>query len=379
MQKKKIAYIWLFALIFFSSIHFVHVTSNISHVKLKLNKAFNSYSINLDRQSFQLSSLENETEMTQMINTSLQSYCKSHLNQQNTNCFASTESLDLSEINFLKIPVNLVNKWFGNELRQLNMSHNLIGNLSLEFTSTRLESIDLSFNQISCIEADSFRSFKSLKYLNLQSNQISSINSFAFSDDTRYLIELNLSNNLLTDNSIEFLLFASLTNLKYLNMNSNRLTIISHHLLSNLYSLEYLSLKENNLATFELFKLNKNNLFLKYLDLSSNRNLKFEVENSDNSKYSNSELSDPAYSQQVIFDEENNFQLESLNLAETDLSSVDSILDALFDKYKLLKHLNMSHTKLKSIWSLKWPTTIETIDVSFNSIKDEQFDCRQLM
>ena len=329
MEKKKIS-IWLFALIFFSSIHFVHLARNISHVKLKLNKAFNSYSINLDRQSFQLGSSENETEI---MNTSLQSYCDSHLKQPD--CYSSTQSLDFSEINFLKIPVNLINKWFGSELRQLNVSHNLIGNLSLEFTSPHLESIDLSFNQIGCIEADSFRSLKSLKFLYLQNNQISSINSFAFSDVTRYLIELNLNNNLLTDNSIEFLLFASLTNLKYLHMNSNRLTTISHHLLSNLYSLEYLSLKENNLITFELFKLNKNNLLLKYLDLSLNRNLKFETENFE-SKYLNNELNDAAYSHQVTSDEANSFQLEILNLAETDLSTADSILDAIFDKYKTL-------------------------------------------
>ena len=166
MERKKLS-IWLFAFVLFNSIQFI-LTNNISHVKLKLNKAFNNYSISLDReQSFQLSqmaALLNDTnEMIEMITASLNNYCVSHLSPPQ--CYSSTEMLDMSDINFRQIPVSLVNKWFGVELRELNMSSNSIGNLSLEFTSPRLEHVDLSFNQIGCIEAGSFRSLKSLKYL----------------------------------------------------------------------------------------------------------------------------------------------------------------------------------------------------------------------
>ena len=77
-------------------------------------------------------------------------------------------------------------------------------------------------------------------------------------------------------------------------------------------------------------------------------------------------------------DLKNNFQVETLNLAGVDLNEASNqFLDVLFDKFKQIKHLNISYTNIKIVWSLKWPRTIETIDLSFNSIKDDQFDCRQ--
>ena len=249
------------------------------------------------------------------------------------------------------------------------MSFNSIGNLTFDFECSQLERFDLSSNRLSAIESDTFHNLKILKYLNLANNQIESINPFAFSDDTRYLVELNLSNNLINDNSIEFLLFASLTNLKYLLMDNNKITMLSHHLLFNLYKLEYLSLRANNLIAFELFKLNKNSL--KTIDLSFNENLKFDL---------NKPSDDLAYTDQIAQEVTTDNQLEVINLNGVDLSSkTEQFLDLLFDKYKLLKHLNLSNSKIKTLWSLKWPNTIETIDLSFNYIKDDQFDCRQFM
>ena len=227
--------------------------------------------------------------------------------------------------------------------------------------------LDLSFNELKVLEEETFKHLITLKYLNLAYNQIDFINLFAFSSYTHNLIELDLSNNLILDNSMEFLLFSSLTNLKYLNMDDNQLTSLSNHLFYNLYSLEHLSLKKNKLKSFDIFSLNKNNEFLKIIDLSFNKNLKFDKLNQIEDT---SNLSKQKYA--------NNVQI--LNLAGIDLAylNMEKFLNSLFDQYKNLRVLNMSLTRIKSVMSNKWPSKIEIIDLSFNLIKDTQFDCSQL-
>jgi Leucine-rich repeat (LRR) protein len=262
MERKK-----KFSLIFMllSANCLIHIIESTTNVKLKSNEKNNNYFLLIDNES--IIHLKN----LNTISISLNEYCKSK-----QDCFQNVHDLDFSSNNLKQIPNDLINKWFNYaSLNTFNIAHNLIENLTLNLPPTNsLESIDLSFNRLSSIEADTFRNLNSIKYLNLASNKLSSINSFAF-EKTRYLIDLNLNNNLITENSMEFLLFASLTNLKYLRMDNNRLASLSHHLLFNLYSLEYLSLKENNLLSFEILKLSKNNLLLKVCELSSlNLNIK---------------------------------------------------------------------------------------------------------
>ncbi|CAF0749119.1 unnamed protein product [Brachionus calyciflorus] len=257
-------------------------------------------------------------------------------------------------------------------LTEINLSNNLITSLnpledfSVILCRNKIERLDLSLNKINQIDDENFRYMVNLKYLNLSHNQINQVSLFAFSVDSHKIIELDLSNNLITDSSLEFLLFSSLTSLKHLNMDYNRLTSISNHFLYSLYNLESLSLKFNNLKSFDLFYLvNKNNEFLRSIDLSFNFNLKFQInlndKNPDQSKY-----------------HENN--IESLNLAGIDLSylNLNKFLDNLFDNYVNLKNLNLSSTRIKSVlWSTKWPSTIKVIDLSNNLLKDSQFDCSQ--
>lgn len=296
---------------------------------------------------------------------------------QREKSYSKINQLDLQHSQIVKFPIFMLNSLFTN-LKLLNLSNNSIQSLSSsrDFSSilsrSSIESLDLSNNQISQIDDETFVHLKELRYLNLNKNQIKHISLFAFTADSHKLVELDLSHNMITDSSLEFLLFSSLVNLKRLNMNYNRLTSLSSHFLYNLYSLEYLSLKFNNLKTFDIFYLaNKNNEFLKQIDLSFNLNLKFIQQ-----KYSDQsdEFKDSS-STNVI---PNN--VEILDLAGIDLShlNMNKFLDSLFENYKNLESLNLSSTRLKSsLWSSKWPLSIETIDLSENMLKDSQFDCLQ--
>ena len=204
-------------------------------------------------------------------------YCGAYLREK---CFSDVETLDFTDIKLKEFPSDLMRQMFGN-VKHLNVSRNLIGGLAphTDFASMlardTLHTLDLSSNQLATIDEETFKHLKNLKHLNLANNKIKFINLFAFTADTHNLVELDLSRNLIVDTSMEFLLFSSLSKLKYLNLNQNRLTTLSNHLLYNLYSLEYLSLNRNNLKTFDLFSLSsKTNEFLKIVDLSFNSNLK---------------------------------------------------------------------------------------------------------
>jgi hypothetical protein len=312
------------------------------------------------------------------LNTFVKNVAENCREYHKENCFADVENLDLSENRLTEFPMNLTKLIFKN-IKCLNVSNNAIKTLlpHKDFTSmlarNTLHTLDLSFNQISTIDEEAFKHLKSLKYLNLANNRIKFINLFAFSADTHHLVELDLSRNLIVDTSMEFLLFSSLTKLIYLNLNQNRLTTLSNHLLYNLYDLQYLSLSRNNLKTFDLFSLNtKNNEYLKELDLSFNFNLKLDYDQTKNVQQNeeNNEEDDDDDAFLV-----NNIKV--LNIAGVDLtySNVNIFLNNLFEQFTHLEILNLSSTKVKSLWSPRWPRSIEIIDASNNYI--EQLDCIQ--
>ena len=119
-----------------------------------------------------------------------------------------------------------------------------------------MTSLDLTSNHLTKIEFNTFKGLRSLRHLKLANNRLDSIDSFTFSEDllnSRELTELDLSHNYLSDNSMEFLIFANLPKLKNLKLDSNQLKIFSSQLVLNLYSLEKLGLSENNLKVINLF------------------------------------------------------------------------------------------------------------------------------
>lgn len=292
-----------------------------------------------------------------------------HFLQSDPNLTSNITRLSFSMNNLGHFPNKLLSLVLAN-LTEINFSQNFISSLnSLEDFSKmtsrdRIEAIDLSFNNLSIVDDENFRYLSNLKLLNLSHNLISQISLFAFSVDSDQITHLDLSHNLITDSSLEFLLFSNLINIKWLNMDHNRLTHLSNHFLFNLYNLEYLSISNNQLKSLNLFYLvNKNNQFLKFIDLSNNFNLKFKV-----------------YERNLENEASVQNNVETLNLSAIDLSNfnLNIFLDNLFDKYKKLKVLNLSSARIKSIvWSTKWPQTLKVLDLSNNFLKNSQFDCSQ--
>ena len=224
---------------------------------------------------------------TGVLAENLLEYCRRFSNKNSRgpsikeDCFADIESLDFSANKLAHFPSNLTRTMF-KRVKRLNLSNNAIQVLNSQqdfgtmLARTTLETLDLSANQLTSIDEETFKYLSTLKHLNLANNKIKFINLFAFAFDTHHLVELDLGKNFIEDTSMEFLLFSSLAKLTYLNLNENSLTTLSNHLLYNLYSLEYLSLSRNKLKTFDLFSLNKNNEFLRIVDLSFNSNLEID-------------------------------------------------------------------------------------------------------
>ena len=166
-----------------------------------------------------------EDMIFQKIERNLQAKCHDTSNK----CFQETKSLDLSSNNLKQFPDLFISRWFAG-LTSFNLSNNQLANINSNFKSfkskLKIQSLDLSHNKLTKIYSNNFASLKSIRKLYLSSNQISNIDAFSFAKNLRHLVELDLSHNVINDNSIEFLLFATLPSLKVLELNNNQLTII---------------------------------------------------------------------------------------------------------------------------------------------------------
>lgn len=121
--------------------------------------------------------------------------------------------------------------------------------------------IDLSNKNISSIDEDTFKNYTNLRYLDLSNNQLK---SFKLSDGATYLIQLDLSNNM-----IENLDSLAFNNLNTLILSRNKLKNLGANLFMNLSKLKYLEIRQNKLEQFNLESI-RNSESLRSLDLSSN-------------------------------------------------------------------------------------------------------------
>ncbi len=303
----------------------------IKNVKIHIDKfsTRNSYvQYDTNYRSLIASQTNAEQEILAKTANNFLTFCQlSQLNNENK-CFHSVETLDFTNNNLRTFPSSLTNTWF-DSLLSLNLSKNQINNFNDDFhlfkSGLTLTSLDLSSNKLNRIASDTFKQLKSLKSLRLNDNQIAYIDSFAFTDSLSGLTELDLSHNYITDASMEFLIFASLSKLRTLKLGYNQLSTFSDQMILNLYSLETLDLSNNNLKTFDLWSLGKSNTLLTSLDLSFNRILKFETNMVTQAQFL-------SYQTDLNPQERSSNRIETLNLSGIDFSGsqINQFLSKLF-------------------------------------------------
>uniref|UniRef100_A0A336MLY2 CSON003104 protein n=1 Tax=Culicoides sonorensis TaxID=179676 RepID=A0A336MLY2_CULSO len=158
----------------------------------------------------------NMLEILNLANNSIHS-----LRRRSFQGLSNLQELDLSmnEIEMLQI------EQFSNlgKLRVLNLSYNKLRTIPKNaFYNTRIERLDLSFNNIGLFPVGALSEIGfTLRALDIQNNQIESIDSTMF-QNTQFLLDLNLASNqikILSDNA-----FASLNNLTFLDLSYNTLT-----------------------------------------------------------------------------------------------------------------------------------------------------------
>ncbi len=342
-----------------------------SLVKIRIDKFSSRNSLvqyDTKYRSLLASQADPEPEILARVANNFLTFCQLSQDQ----CFLSTETLDFSAANLRSFPSSLTNIWF-ETLHTLNLSSNLINNFNDDFRQFKsrlsLTCLDLTANRLNRIASGTFKQLKSLQSLRLANNRIAHIDSFAFTDALSGLVDLDLSHNYITDTSMEFLIFASLSKLKTLNLGYNQLSTFSDQMILNLYSLQRLDLSNNNLKALDLFSLGRSNTLLTSLDVSFNRNLRFSTSEVDQVQFLSYEAdTKPA-------DKSSN-RIEALNLSGIDFSGsyVNQFLARLFQSHQQLRHINMSHAKInKNLNAYHWPLHIKTLDLSFNALTD--FEC----
>ncbi|KAL2097733.1 hypothetical protein ACEWY4_006940 [Coilia grayii] len=155
-------------------------------------------------------------------------------------------------------------------LQSLDLSINKITSVEASLLSglNQLQSLKLGYNQIMSLPLDLFKHVPGLKQLSLQSNSISKLSEGLFTSLTK-LEELNIRDNALT--YVEAGTFPS--SLKELNLQGNQLTSLS---LGNLSLLTDLVLSKNSLSYLPS-NLFENITSLERLDLSENQLLSLPI------------------------------------------------------------------------------------------------------
>ncbi|CAH0384158.1 unnamed protein product [Bemisia tabaci] len=177
---------------------------------------------------------------------------------------------DLSSNRIVSLPVDMFRDC-ADSITEIYLQNNSINVLSPElFTNlNQLMSLDLSFNQLTSawINKDTFSGLIRLVLLNLSHNSIARLDASMFHD--LYTLQiLNLQNNQIE--SIQPDTFAPMSNLHTLKLSSNKIKSIDVYAFNGLYVMSYLSLDYNMIERLhpDVFK---NCTGLQDLYLSSNR------------------------------------------------------------------------------------------------------------
>jgi Leucine-rich repeat (LRR) protein len=164
-------------------------------------------------------------------------------------------------------------KIYFDNVTELDFSHNFIEHLELGrlFTeSNKMERVYLDNNHIQTIPIGLFSVFRLLKTLNLESNRITTIESYSFF--LQFLEVLNLANNSLVQLAPNT--FAGLFQLRRLNLSSNVLEYLDALAFKDLYKLVDLDLSRNRIRLLHNFVF-QNAVSLELLILLDNRLIQF--------------------------------------------------------------------------------------------------------
>ncbi|XP_065322177.1 protein slit-like isoform X2 [Gordionus sp. m RMFG-2023] len=192
-------------------------------------------------------------------------------NLKNTSFFGLTNlnSLDLSSNKITEIDDIVFLSLY--KLKYISLSDNLIHTIGNSLSKLpKVFHINLSKNQLSLVSNDTFAGCKELRYLFLDTNNISKIESFAFVKLTK-LIRLKLGSNKLGSSDLEFgnhindtlqyldisenglQIFPSFfpSGLKEIRVAYNNITSLGYKNFENYFHLESLWLNNNNISAIE--------------------------------------------------------------------------------------------------------------------------------
>lgn len=218
----------------------------------------------------------------------------------------------------------------------LNMSNQGLNRLE-KFLDFKYTYIDLSHNLITNIPKDSLENVSFLKILDLSHNKIAKIDEKAFKN-LKNLLELNLKYNFLRSISSDTLF--GLHSLQKLDLSYNILSNVNGLELS--YKIEEQKSQQNFLKTASFKGIFPN--YLQHLSLSNNPLLFVGKSSFDNLR-----------------------NLISLDLSNTNHSQIYFNEECL-RMLEFLKNLNMSSNYMSSIDDIFLPTSLKSLDLSFNRI-----------
>ena len=235
------------------------------------------------------------------------------------------------------------------------LNNNLI--TQIEEIPQSCQKLSLSNNKISFINSKLFSNLQ-LKFLDLSFNRIISLQGF---EKFKLLEELNLSNNYIGDEQLNFL--TNLTKLKTLNLSNNNLRSEEvKNIIYKIKSLQKINLSNNNI---EQLILDKSNGLIE-LDLDNNK-INFLNFNC-NSGNSGNKFEFLMY----LTANENRIQnvegINNLNNLEYLSLSVNEIREINIKKLNKLKYLQLKSNLLENFVVNKNNQLLQYVDVSFNNI-----------